>query len=381
MPLSYDLISEFVKTTKDKPQPLKESTVYGNVSRIEGLQIYVKLDGSDVETPVSTSVVVNPNNRVLVRIKNHAATITDNLDVISNAIVKEKTDGTTEVVRVDSVISNSATIDDITAATAKIQNTLETNYMLAEDIKSDYISAENFSAKVADLGYLKADKLESEVAEFGYVKADNLDVKVGSFGYIKANNADITQLKADVANIDTLMFGNAAGNVIQSSFANSVIATLGDAWIKSAMIESIDTSKVTIASGDDSLRISGNLIQFKDGGDVKMQLGKDAQGKYSVVLCDENGATLLDKDGIKANAVPNQLIVNAMVSDTADISASKLNIDSLFTAINGSTKTIKSSKVYLDEKGQTLDVEFKALETTANGMSTKYSTLVRLSKR
>lgn len=49
------------------------------------------------------------------------------------------------------------------------------------------------------------------------------------------------------------------------------------------------------------------------------------------------------------------LIVNEMVSDTANIAASKLDIDSLFTAINDSTQVIKSNRIWLDDSGQSLN--------------------------
>ena len=389
MPLSSDLISQFVKITQDKPVKNKESTLYGTVT-VNGAERYVTFDGSEEKTPYNTNVVVHDKDRVLVRLKNHEATIVGNMTV-KGGEVKQTIDGQSKVVEVSKVISGYISADDLVAvradidslksANVEIQNTLTANYITASEIESTYFTADYLSAKVADLGYLKVTNLDSEVANLKYIKTTDLDAEVADLGYLKAGDieaeqADITNLKSRVADINTLMFENAAGATIHTSFSNAVIAQVGDAKIKSAMIESIDTSKVTIASGDDSLRISGNLIQFKDGNDVKMQLGKDAQGKYSVVLCDENGATLLDKDGIKANAVPNQLIVNDMVSDNAAINGKKLDIDSVISEINDGTKTIKSSKVYLDDGSQTLEAKFTSLTTELNGKITSQGTLI-----
>mgnify|MGYP000277735096 CR=1 FL=1 len=63
---------------------------------------------------------------------------------------------------------------------------------------------------------------------------------------LKAVNADIANLKVDyekvgildasVADIKTLIFGSATGTTITTDFSNSVIAVLGEAQIKSAML-------------------------------------------------------------------------------------------------------------------------------------------------
>lgn len=76
--LSSDLISQFVKATNDKTEPVKESTVYGTTV-VYGEDIYVKLDGSELLTPVDTTANVVDGERVTVMIKNHTATITGNI--------------------------------------------------------------------------------------------------------------------------------------------------------------------------------------------------------------------------------------------------------------------------------------------------------------
>lgn len=53
-----------------------------------------------------------------------------------------------------------------------------------------------------------------------------------------------------------------------------------------------------------------------------------------------------------------------MIKEDADISASKLDIGSLFDVINNDgSHTLKSSKIYVDSDKQTLDVSFKAITT------------------
>ena len=78
---------------------------------------------------------------------------------------------------------------------------------------------------------------------------------------------------------------------------------------------------------------------------------------------------MFSKGGITDAAIKDAIIRNDMVSDTANISASKLDIDSLFEEINkDGSNTIKSTRVYLDENEQTLDVAFKGLTTDVNDL-------------
>ena len=51
------------------------------------------------------------------------------------------------------------------------------------------------------------------------------------------------------------------------------------------------------------------------------------------------------------------------MADNANISAGKLDISSLFSTMNDSGYTLKSSKIKFDDKNQTLDVLFNSLST------------------
>jgi hypothetical protein len=78
MGLSADLISKFVKATKDDKTTKDESTLYGTVKIVDGVT-YVQLDGSSVLTPVLLTASVSNGARVTVQIKNRVATITGNI--------------------------------------------------------------------------------------------------------------------------------------------------------------------------------------------------------------------------------------------------------------------------------------------------------------
>ena len=233
-------------------------------------------------------------------------------------------------------------------------------------------------------------RLEQVVEEIGfmnvsYAKIKDLEVTNAEITNLKATKADITELnatKADidildtqVASIQTLVNGNLSSDNIHSLILTSDKVTVENGFIKNAMVDSlsadkinsgtINTNNINIVSDDGTMQMAGSLMQFKDDNDnVRIQIGKDATGNFTFVLYDETGkGQLINQDGITASAISDGLIVNDMVAEDAAILGSKLDINSVITEINDSTTTIKSSRIYLDEEGQSLDVAFNKLTT------------------
>lgn len=79
MSLSNDLISQFVKMTNDTgKKETKDTTLYGTVVEYDGNN-YVRLDGSDLLTPVDTTSTLHVDDRVTVDITKHNATVSGNI--------------------------------------------------------------------------------------------------------------------------------------------------------------------------------------------------------------------------------------------------------------------------------------------------------------
>lgn len=444
MDLSVELISQFAKITNDKKPSNTESTVYGKTVEHEGV-IYVQLDGSEVLTPVTTTANVKPNERVTVQIKNHMATITGNITSpsASTGDVKDVVDQITEfeIIFTDRLNAETARIDTLTADNVTIKESLvvakadidilqAANLEVTEKLKADEAAIENLKttkldANVANATYATIENLEATDAkiynleatygDFVQLTTDQINANTASINDLKTNKADILDLnaanakindlevnKADivdldavearvdvleagVADIDTLIFGSATGDTIQTSFSNSVIAQVGDAQIKSAMIEDISADKITagdiitndvrVMSEDGKLIISDETMQISDETRVRVQIGKDSTGDYSINVWDVDGNLMFSKGGITDSAIKDAIIRNDMVSDTANIAAHKLDINSLFEEINGSTKTINSTRIYLDDEKQTLDVAFESMSSDVkelqNGVSSQ----------
>lgn len=74
------LIVEFAEALGDKTKEQKrDSFVYGTVSSSNNDGVTVIFDGAEIATPVSTTVDVNVDDRVLMLIKNHTATVVSNV--------------------------------------------------------------------------------------------------------------------------------------------------------------------------------------------------------------------------------------------------------------------------------------------------------------
>ena len=440
MGLSEELISQFVQVTNDtKQKKNSESTVYGQIVEYEGNK-YVRIDGSELLTPVSATASSVDGDRVTVLIKNHTATVTGNISSPSARVddLTDQTDAITalEIVvarkvdtkdlvveqgRIDALITENATIKEsltaaeanieelqtkelevtekLTAAEADIEN-LKVTKLDIDVAEATYVKIENLTATEADIHELNAtyatfvdttterlDAVEADITslQVSALSAEEADLDYATIDDLNATKAIVTDLESEVADIDTLIFGSATGNVIQTSFANAVIAQLGDAQIKSAMIDNISASKITsgdiitnnvrVMSEDGKLVISDETIQISDSTRVRVQIGKDSGGDYSINIWDASGNLMFSEGGITDNAIKEAIIRNDMVSESANISASKLDIDSLFEEINGSANTIKSSRVYLDDKGQSLDVAFSTVTSQIseiqNGISSQ----------
>lgn len=364
MDLSNNLISQFAKITKDQNGSSSETIVYGTAVSY-GDKLYVNIDGSDSITPVVTTSEVKAGERVTILLKDHSATILGN---VSNPAASTETVG--------------KVLDEYEVIVAKIGNF---ELVIADKVTTEQLQAELAVINEALIGKATIEQLNAVDAKIQNLDVTKLEADIASINeaiITKANIADLEAVRAsvnvletDVGNIETLIGGNLTMDNIQSLVLTSSKVTVDNAFIKDAMIDRVSASKLTagtintslinIGSEDGAMTITGSLQQFKDAdGNVRIQIGKDTTGDFTFALYGADGqGQLINQNGITASAISDGLIVNKMVADNAAIAGSKLDIESVITEINGSTETIKSSKIYLDDKNQTLEVAFKQLST------------------
>lgn len=261
----------------------------------------------------------------------------------------------------------------------------------AEWVKANTVTSEKVISIEADILSIKNNYLQTNEADIKYATIEKLDGVEGKFEDFYAKDFEsavshISDLTAEVEKVNTLMFGSASGGSLTTEFSNSIVANIGDAQIKSAMIESIAADKITsgkiytnlveILSESGNLDIADNTIQIKDDNKVtRVQIGKDANSDYNMYVWDKSGNLMFDALGLTESGVTRKVVRDDIVQDNANINASKLDIESLFNVINeDGSHTLKSSKIYIDVNKQTLDVAFKNMTTNVTELQNAVTT-------
>lgn len=247
---------------------------------------------------------------------------------------------------------------------------------------------ERYYAQLVMIDQAMINKLDVDTANITYATIKKLDVveenvqkihgEVGNFKELTAANFTAANAKIDVldgnyANLKVLLSGGAGIGELQNIHLTSQNAVIDSALIRSAVMQTvsvadllagtISTNKFLIASDDGGIRIQRATQQWSDtDGTVRMQAGRDANGDFTFSLFDKSGkGILIDATGVKPDAIADGLIVNKMVADNAAIAGSKLDIPSVISAINDSSQTIKSSRIWFDEQNQSLNQTYSQL--------------------
>ena len=233
----------------------------------------------------------------------------------------------------------------------------------------------------------KIDTIQGSVAQMELLVATTVVASNVNASNIEALQVKTEQLQTNYAEINNLVSGNLTAQNMQTGSITSDRLNIADGFITNAMINSvdagkvrtgsIDTSLVTIQSENGNLVLSDNTIQISDGTNVRVQIGETASGDYALVIWDATGKLMWSATGLTEDAIKTQIIRDDMIKDDANISAEKLNIESLFTALNeDGSNTLKASKILLDTENQTLEVAFNNMTTKQGELEEQTNGLV-----
>ena len=259
MSLSHELAVQFAKITKDEETNKSDTIVYGTAVVHEGAT-YVKLDGSDILTPVSTTAVVQDGERVSVLIKNHTASITGNSS--SPAARAEDVAASSEDIK--NLKADNITIkNDISAANANIKNlqaadvTIQKNLSAAEtDIKELKGIGTDVTTLKADVSSIKDSLSATNTSITNLQAADvtikkNLETAEADIKDLKDMGTDVATLKTDVEalknEISTVLKIESSRGII---FKNNQISTVLSAVIYKGSKRITDISTLKSEYGD-----------------------------------------------------------------------------------------------------------------------------------
>lgn len=409
MSLSNDIISQFVKITNDSNNESKKDTItYGVVSKKEGDKAYVILDGTRPDgsgnksaVPVSTTVAVNVNDRVIVMIKNHSAVVTGNLgnpatttdyvDTETGKVVQAAQQAETKANEANNkvtelsgtVIAVRADVEELTADVAAIEN-LETDSLLAQTVKANKLGVNELKAKDVEIEgkleadeavieSLKTDKLSVEDAEVTYATITSLEasdaeiesLKTKEANFEKATSTNFEAINADIQELETNKLDSESAKIIYANidFSNIGKAAIEALFSKSGMITNLVVGDGTITGELVGVTISGDLVK---GNTIKADklVVKGSDGLYYKLNIDAGATTSAEvtetdlQNGLHGTAIiaktitADKISVSDLVAFGADIAGFHITEQNTFYSGAKSAVDNTTQGIYLDAAGQ-----------------------------
>lgn len=318
MGLSEQLISEFVKITNDSGEKKSsEATVLGTTVEYDGT-LYVRIDGSDLLTPVSQTVEAKPDERVTVMIKDHTATITGNLSSPAARTETVKEQGS-KISEFEIAMAYKITTDDLEAVDAAIENLKATTAKI-KDAEIIQAEIENLHATFANLEHVTAkdvtaitayiESIEAKFGEFTDISTEDLEAINAEITNLKGYTADFTYVSADVltamkANINDLEVEKLDVTWGNIDFADIDVATIGRLFAESGIIENLNTENGYVSGELVGVTIKGDLIE---AGTLKADrlVVKGSDGEYYALNTNFDGiptVTPVEEDKIHGSVM------------------------------------------------------------------------------
>ena len=283
MALSNEIVSQFAKLTNGNKETEKEDILYGTVVISDGKK-YVRIDGSNMDTPISSTTNIKANDRVMVMIKDHAAIVTGNItspsaDQESVDDLNNKTDDiSNQVTKFGIIVSYKISTDDITALNATFEAMKAISGKFSE---LDAVTAEieTLQAKIASVEYLDANDISAINAEIENIQANfgsftgvttedlnafnaeitNLTARVGNFTYVSTEV--LNAMKATIRDLDTKKLSAEQADL---KYANIDFSNIGEAAIEKVFADSGIIKDLVVSGG----KITGELVGVTIKGDL-----------------------------------------------------------------------------------------------------------------
>ena len=363
MALSSDLISQFVKATNDRTKDTSATTHYGTIVEYNDAK-YIRLDGSDLLTPIESTVYTKDGDRVIVSIKDHTATVNGNLSdpSASGGVVTQMGYKVTEfeVVLADKVSTKMleaeiARIDSLTADNVTIKETLTANKAEIDKlVAADATITGTLTAQNAEIDKLNANKLDATIADIKYAKIDDLSATNISVYNLSAAYASLEQVvakKLDAESAD-IKYANI-------DFTNIDIAAIERLYAKSGVIQDIVVEEGHITGKLVGVTIIGDMI---DVGTLKADRlvvqGTDGiYYKLNVEAGEFKGGEAVPEDSLHGSIITAKSItaekvnVSDLVAFDATIAGMQMTEGSIYSGVK--TSPVNTTRgFYVDKNGQ-----------------------------
>lgn len=350
MGLSSDLISQFVKATTDNKKTKTETIVYGTTVEHNG-SMYVKLDGSDLLTPVSATADTKTDERVTVMIKNHTATITGNASSPS-ARKGDMDDVNTKISEFEFILASEVTVDEFNAEKARIDVLVAENATIKESLSASQGSIAQLEANDVDIyGQLNAHtanitsltstKIDVAVADARYATITDLESTNASIYNLESTYGDFMAVTSDRLDAADAFITNANLTYANIDFSNIGSAAMEYLYSQSGLIENVVVGDGTITGNLVGVTLKGDLIE-----------GNTIVADKLVILGEDGLYYKLNTNGITTESEQTEYnSLNGSVITAKSITATQINVDDLvaFDATIGGFN-ITESAIYSEVK-------------------------------
>lgn len=226
-----------------------------------------------------------------------------------------------------------------------------------------------------DVGSITGDEASFNKFFSEYIDADYIAARV-----IIGDNAEFKTLSTLVANIGELI----AGKVVAGS-GLIINLTSGNVHIDDAVIKELIAAKISVAdlmahaasaeiitlistvTGQPSIAFANGTQQFYDDkGNVRVQIGQDANGEFNFIVRGSDGTTaLFDEKGVTTSGIRDGLIKNDMLGEN-EISKNKLNFPIVKTDDNGKVSITE----ILDGNGDQFGIKYQEFQESVTSTTT-----------
>lgn len=373
MSLDKKVIKDFVAAVNKKEETKTPTILTGTVHR-EGGTVFVKIDGSESLTPVSTVINVEDGERVTLTIENHKAMITGNL---SSPAARGNEVEDLKVIVGDKV--STAELEAITAKVGEIDGDVAnfkettTEKLTAQEANIKKIDGDVANFKETTTAKLNANeanikKIDGDVASFKETTTEKLNANsaaIGSLDSTFANFKDATaeKFKANEASIENLKTGKLSAKDADLKYANIDFSNIGKTameyfYAQSGLVKDVKIGDATITGELVGVTISGDLLKGNTVVADKLVI-KGSDGLYYKL--NTNGM-VTEKEQTDYNSLNGQVIraksitatkidVEDLVAFGATIGGFKISQNSIYSGVKESVGNTTRG-IYMDNDGQ-----------------------------
>lgn len=380
MALPRELINEFVKMTKDDTPVKTESNTYGTVVK-NGGTTYVKLDGSELLTPVITTTNVEDGERVGVMIKNHTAVITGNISSPSartaevEGVSGEVSQVKADIANVKILMADKVSTEKLEAQTGRIDELESDNVKINErltaaeaDIKN--LDVGNLDAITADIEYLKSN--EAFIEHLNAITAKINEVVAGKIttDEFYAALADITVLAAGTATFDRATVKHLVAQAMNLEYGVGEQVFIKNLAVEFAQMVSASVGELCIKASD------GNYYLLDVGADGSVTATKTTVSNSEITAGEtSSGKVILETNITAANLNTSNLLATYALINQID--AARIDVDQLF-AREAVIELLRTSKIVGDKSITMIAGEIEEAKDAATSAESAVTDLNRL---